>query len=263
MKESVLLVSDNRLFIENIFSTIRITNIDLISNQLFDKSIALKDDLLLDMFSLEETISKYNVIIYENLSQELSTINNVNALSNVVNLCVEYPSKRFIYLGNQKSYNTSPFEITMDEQSVNNFTKKITPAARQSILMELEVLRGINEGANGIIFSVGELLYNNNEIDIGSYSKVRNEKNVINYFTQINTLIELIIGALNSKTKGKFLIHDVEKNYESLVNSSDKRNKSIWNSIIEMFIPNDKMNKLILNNEYSRQQLKFELNNTK
>lgn len=212
---------------------------------------------LSDVFLLDEVLKDSDAVIYENIDSRQSDINDLASITNMVNACVNLPNKRLIYIGNQKGYNTSPFEITMDENAVNNFTKEILPAVRHSLLMELEVLRGINEDCNGIIFSTASLLSGSEISDMEVFQTTLKETNAINYFTHVQTLLKLVMEAIQSKITGKYLIQDTELTFEQLELKLGPQHKTFWENIKDTILSAPKMNRLILNNDYSRQQLKY------
>lgn len=259
MKKSILVVSNNKRFIDGINVALKTQGFDykLISNLVLENHYQHDVTCLSDSFLLDDVLNDSDAIIYENMSSEQSDINNISAITNLINASVNSPDKRLIYIGNQKGYNTSPFEITMDENAVNNFTKEIQPTVRHSLLMELEVLRGIYEGNNGIIFSTAALLYGSETFDKEEYQKKYKEFNAINYFTQMATLLKLSMEAIQTTITGKYLVHDVELTFEKLLVKLGFQHKTFWENIVETILPAPKLNRLILNNDYSRQQLKF------
>lgn len=261
MKKSILVVSDNKLFIDGINVELNAQGFDskLITNLALESHNRYEVACLSDVFLLEDVLKDCDAIVYENMDSKQSELNNLTAITNLVNACVNVPDKKIIYIGNQKGYNTSPFEITMDENAVNNFTKEILPPVRHSLLMELEVLRGINEGNNGVIFSTAPLLSGSEALDAEIYRKTYIEYNAVNYFTQIGTLLKLIMTVIGNKVTGKYLLYDVEITFEQLVLKTGNQQKSFWKKITDAFWSGPKMNRLLLNNDLSRQQLKFEL----
>ena len=259
MKKSILVVSNNKLFIEGIIVGLEThgCSCKLISNLNASYKNHCDIKCLSDVFLLDEVLKDSDAVIYENIDSKQSDINDLTSITNMVNAFVNLPNKRLIYFGNQKGYNTSPFEITMDENAVNNFTKEILPAVRHSLLMELEVLRGINEDCNGIIFSAPSLLSGSETSDSEVFKSTFNEKNAINYFTHLETLLKLVIEAIHSTVTGKYLIQDTELSFEQLELKLGPQHKTFWENIKDTILPEPKMNRLILNNDYSRELLKF------